>query len=138
MGAGPVPDHRHPGATDTFAFDINNRGEITLQGMSAEEPLYDFVRRRRRLHPVQFPGVGATRVRKVDDRGRVVGVYGLGATDQLGFTLKRGRYRSIDFPGDGLTGVNSSNARGTVVGYVIEGDPLQPDAVRGASCAAGG
>lgn len=126
----PVPDA--PGATDTSGFGINDRGQITLQGFSPEDPFLHFLLDDGEFTRIQFPDADNTVVHNLNNRGEVVGVYGDSDEPQHGFILRQGRYRTVDFPGADHTGVNDRNDRGQIVGYVVEGDLAQPTAVQGA------
>jgi uncharacterized membrane protein len=121
-----------PGADNTSTFGINNRGQITIQASSADEPSLMFLLDDGEFTRVEVPGADFTLVHKVDNRGQVVGVYTDRDGVQHGFTLNRSRYRTIDFPGTSVTGVNASNVRGDIVGYYFEGDPANPTALHGA------
>jgi probable HAF family extracellular repeat protein len=121
-----------PGATDTNGFGLNDRGQMTIQASSPDEPFLHFLYDDGEFTRVQFPGAEVTIVHKIDNRGQVVGVY-IGADGiQHGFTLRHGRYRRVDYPDAPHTGLNDSNTRGQLVGYVLEGDLTQPTAVHGA------
>ena len=115
-----------PGANLSNVFGINDRGQMTLQASSSEEPSLDFLHDDGEFTPIRFPGAAFSLVHKISNRGKVVGVYSGEDGIQHGFTFYRGRYRAVDFRGADHTGLNDSNSRGDVVGYVVEGDLAQP------------
>ena len=121
-----------PGANLSNVFGINDRGQMTLQASSSEEPSLDFLHDDGEFTPIRFPGAAFSLVHKISNRGEAIGVYSGEDGIQHGFTFDRGRYRTVDFRGADHTGLNDSNARGDVVGYVVEGDLAQPTSVRGA------
>jgi uncharacterized membrane protein len=126
----PIPDA--PGATNTQAWGLNDRGQITIQASTPEEPFLHFLYDDGEFTRVQFPNAVATVVHGINNRGEVDGVYLDDDNVQHGFILNYGRYRSIDFRGADHTGVTDRNDRGTIVGYFVEGELTQPTSFRGA------
>ena len=82
-----------PGANLSNVFGINDRGQMTLQASSSEEPSLDFLHDDGEFTPIRFPGAAFSLVHKISNRGKVVGVYSGEDGIQHGFTFYRGRYR---------------------------------------------
>jgi uncharacterized membrane protein len=108
-----------PGAVETYPFDINNQGRMTVQTTGSDGGQPHFLVDRGRYTPVEFPGADSTVVHRINERGLVVGVYGNDEEGgvQHGFTLLNGRYRTLDIVGTPITGLNQSTTGGEFVGY---------------------
>jgi hypothetical protein len=125
-----IPDA--PGTTNSGPVGLNDRGQITIQGESAEEATIDFLLDDGEFTRLIFPGAVETGGNKVNNSGEVAGYY-VGADAIVhGSILRQGRYRTVDFPGATHNFLNARNSRGQIVGFIIEGDVAQPSAVRGA------
>jgi probable HAF family extracellular repeat protein len=121
-----------PGTTNSGPVGLNDRGQITIQGESAEEATIDFLLDDGEFTRLIFPGAVETGGNKVNNSGEVAGYY-VGADAIVhGYILRQGRYRTVDFPGATHSFLNARNSRGQIVGFIIEGDVAQPSAVRGA------
>ncbi|MBI3476952.1 MAG: hypothetical protein HY010_14565 [Acidobacteria bacterium] len=113
-----------PGATATYAWDINESG--TVAGVwdlfdSQENFLYEggFIWKDGNFTEVTFPGAGDTGVTAINARGDFVGAWDRGPnTTTSGFFSSKGKFASFDapFPDVTLTQPQGMNERGHIVG----------------------
>ena len=114
----------YPNGQPTFAYGINNAGQIagsyngsvnyarigTPRGYSYAGGTYT---------PIDYPGADLTEARGINDAGQIVG----GAVSDAWhcFLLSGGVYTTIDFPGAQHTGANGINNVGQIVGEYATG-----------------
>ena len=113
-------------ATTTFAFGINNRGQIVGGYDDAMGRAHGFVRDHRgRFTTYDVPGAFATVVSRINDRGRIVGDYfetpeAFEQGRKRGFTFDGRTLTRIDFPGALSTEVAGIDNYGRVVGEAYD------------------
>jgi probable HAF family extracellular repeat protein len=102
----------------SFAFSINNRGDIAGSFVDAGGSTHGYLRHRDdSIEQIDFPGSTSTHAFGVNDLGRVIGVYNDSAGSAHAFLLRGGAYTTIDLPGSGQTTVPLSiNDRNQIVG----------------------
>ncbi len=116
-----------PGAaTTTFAFGINNRGQVTGGYDDASGRLHGFIRDRHgRFTTYDIPGAFSTIVSRINDRGQIVGDYfeteeTFAQGIKRGFLLDAGRLVRIDAPGASSTEVVGIDNLGRLVGEAYD------------------
>ena len=109
-----------PGALDTYAFGINNRGDVVgasdVPGTSSAFLLRDDV-----LTSFRAPGASFTEAHGINDAGTIVG-FSSDGNQASGFVLSGGVYTTIRVPGALDTAVYGINDSGTLVGYYDTAD----------------
>ena len=115
-----------PGAIDTSAVGITNRGQITLQLQRRPQPAPRFaVLQQGRIHRASTaPGAQITFAFGLNDRGQIVGVsVATPPTRTLrGFLLAKGAkgpFTTISRPGASVTVPTGINSRGQIVGIAF-------------------
>jgi hypothetical protein len=120
-----------PGAVDTGAGGINNRGEIVGKYEEEADSLdHGFFRDRKgRYHQIDVPGAVTTQASKLNGRGQIVGAFNTEICqnpDQVvcpgakGFLLERGRFTTIAVPDAVYTQALGINNAGVVVGEYLD------------------
>ncbi|HET8549337.1 MAG TPA: right-handed parallel beta-helix repeat-containing protein [Bryobacteraceae bacterium] len=113
----------HPGAAATFAYGINNAGDITGSYFMADQKRHGFLRRGGQFTTIDVPGASATWPYRINNAGDIAGVYSDSSNKQHGFLLRDGTFRTIDFPGADQTMIYGLNSAGDVTGmYFANGD----------------
>jgi uncharacterized membrane protein len=118
-----------PGASETFAFGMNESG--TVVGFwdildSSGNPLvfHGFTWNNGNFTQVDFPGSGDTSILGINARGDYVGVWDTSITSPTahGFVFTKGQFISFDVPfaGATITQANDINASGSIVGVYID------------------
>src|SRR6266446_9063 len=98
-----------PGSTDTFARDINNRGEV-IGGYALGGVQHGFQLARGEYTTIDFPGAVATTPSGINSRGVIVGFY-ISAGVEHGFLLSHGTFTTIDIPESTSTAALGINDR---------------------------
>ncbi len=104
-----------PGATNTYLFRMNARGDLAGTYNDASGTHGFLQRKGDRLQTINVEGAIATQVRGVNDRGDVVGFYSE-AGKLHGFLLGVDGYTVIDYPDANGTRLWAINARGEISG----------------------
>ena len=106
-----------PGASRTFALDINAKGEIVGRYLSAGQN-HGFLRDTTgNLTTIDYPGSSFSVASSINDSGAIVGWYTLPAEPiRHGFLLRDGVFTSFDPPGSTFTNPLGINNRGDVTG----------------------
>ena len=109
-----------PGARDSYAFAINNRGDVVgasdVPGTSSGFLLRDGV-----LTSFRAPGAFVTEAHGINNAGTIVG-FSSDGNQALGFLLSGGVFTTIQVPGALDTAVSGINDTGTLVGYYDTAD----------------
>jgi uncharacterized membrane protein len=117
-----------PGASFTFALDINESGVIVGR-YAAAGLTHGFVRDEAGAYTtINFPGSIFTVAAAINDSGAIAGWYSLPASPGVrhGFTLQNGTFTTIDPPGSMFTNILGINERGDVVGRYCTVTPCLP------------
>jgi uncharacterized membrane protein len=118
-----------PGASDTYAFGINESGTVVggwdiLDSSGNALIQHGFTWNRGNFTQVDFPSAGDTVVIGINARGDLVGGWDSGITSTVGhgFVFSKGQFISLDVPfaGATITQGNDISASGAIVGYWIE------------------
>lgn len=107
-----------PGASRTFALDINEAGVIVGRYTRAGQN-HGFLRDAEgNLTTVDYPGSSFSVASSINDSGAVIGWYSLPASPAIrhGFVLRDGVFTSFDPPGSTFTNPLGINNRGEVTG----------------------
>lgn len=107
-----------PGASRTFALDINQRGEIVGRYTSAGQN-HGFLRDAQgNLTTIDYPGSSFSVASSINDRGDILGWYSLPADPAArhGFVRRNGVFTSFDPPGSTFTNPLGINNRGEITG----------------------
>jgi probable HAF family extracellular repeat protein len=112
-----------------FPAGINDRGQISGEYLGPEKESGFLRDQRGRLIRIDLPGVQATQVVKLNDRGQIVGAYDKAKPfifdpngRARGFILERGKVTTIRVSGAVQTGVAGINDQGQVVGVYSDAD----------------
>jgi len=107
-----------PGELATFAFAINNRGDIGGSVADFDFNFHGYVtdREGENLRLVDFPGATLTNVSGMNDRGDVVGQYVDDAGTAHAYSLIDGVFSNVDFPSSIFDLAASINDRREIVG----------------------
>jgi uncharacterized membrane protein len=121
---GAITSFGVPGATSTFANDIDNNKTLTVGYYSdAAAILHGFYRDHSgALHfPIDPPGSAATILFGVDNKNDVVGRYAdvSGATHGL-FFVPPDSFFTFDYPGSTFTSLNGINQQGFITGRYVD------------------
>jgi probable HAF family extracellular repeat protein len=115
-----------PGASDTFAFGINESGTVVgywdlLDAGGNVLAYHGFTWNKGAFTQVDFPGSVDSAVLGINARGDLVGDWDPGITSPIahGFVCSHRNCFSFDVPGANITQANDINARGQVVGTYI-------------------
>ena len=116
-----------PGAKGTFAYRINDRGQIvgyysdTSADPDSAPDQRGFLLDRGRLTRIDVPGASNTRPIGIDNHGQIAGSYIDDKRAIHGFLRDRnGSFTTIDVPGALLTDVFDINDRGQMVGIYLD------------------
>ncbi len=125
LSQGVVTTLDFPGASDTYAFGINESGTIVGQWDLLDaggNPIvyHGFLWKNGAFSEVNFPGAADTFPYGINIRGDFVGSWDSGLTSPIthGFVYTNGEFVSFDVPVPGatLTQPNDINAQGQIVG----------------------
>lgn len=120
------PDGAIGQAVESWAFTINNRGEIGGTMVDADGVHHGYLRHADgTIEDIAFPGAAGTDTYGVNDREDLIGVYYDADGTTHAFTRKHGRYANADLAGALQTTPLSINDSDTIVGeYVKTADTL--------------
>ena len=106
-----------PGASRTFALDINAKGEIVGRYLSAGQN-HGFLRDANgNLTTIDYPGSSFSVASSINDSGAIIGWYSVpGDPIRHGFVLRDGAFTSFDPPGSTFTNPLGINNRGDITG----------------------
>ena len=134
-GHGFVWDRGHvrtfdiPGATNTAAYEINNRGQIVGNYTDGNGVQHGYVLHDGEVttidHPraSDTPNLTGTRVVGIDDRGRLVGGYGDDAGLIHAWAWTDGRFTDVAPPGGLQVEASEIDNRGRIVGRYLDATP---------------
>ena len=115
-----------PGAVQTRAVGINDRGQVVGEYTDASGTSHGFLWDEGRFTTIDVPKAAGTSAVDINDRGQIVGVYSdddaVPPTTVHGFLLSKGVYSTFDAPGVPFTLPFDINNRGQIVGTMIS-DP---------------
>jgi probable HAF family extracellular repeat protein len=118
-----------PGASDTYAFGINDSGTVVgywdlLDAGGNVLANHGFTWKDGSFSEVNFPGSGDTSILGISARGDLVGAWDSGITSPIahGFVCSKKQCSSFDVPVPGatLTQADDINANGQIVGAYID------------------
>ena len=110
-----------PGASSTYVWTINTRGDIAGSYVNADKSNHGFMLGGGQYRTIDFPGATSTDTFAINSRGDVGGVYSAGGVNH-GYTLIGGQFTTVDFPGASGSEVGAINARGDILGdYTLAG-----------------
>ena len=112
-----------PGASRSFAYDVNNRNVVVGQYRQGAGDTFGFWKRGTNAHvALQVPGADRTIAYGVNNDDVIVGAYRLpNETNFRGFIYEAGIYTLLDFPGATWTVPSDLNDQGVIVGYYRDG-----------------
>ena len=108
----------YPGATYTFAEDVNSQGDIVGTYISPDSNgNQGFLLSGGTYTSIEFPGAVDTEAIAINDSGVIVGVY-ITSDSSLtqGFVLSGGVYTTLTIPGEPYTFLDDINNNGVVLG----------------------
>ena len=118
-----------PGATNTAAYEINNRGQIVGNYTDGNGVQHGYVLRNGKVasidHPraSKTPNLTGTRVVGIDDRGRIVGGYGDDAGSIHAWAWTDGRFTDVAPPGGLQAEASEIDNRGRIIGRYLDAMP---------------
>ena len=132
LSQGMVTTLDFPGASDTYAYGINESGTIVgqwdlLDAFGNILIVHGFTWSNGTFAQFDFPGAGDTYLLGINARGDLVGGWDTGVTSPLehSFACSKGQCFSFDFPGAPLTQADDINALGQIVGTYIDAGGAQ-------------
>jgi len=114
-----------PGATLTFATDINSEGDIVGVYSDATKKLHGFLLSDGNLTTIDFPGATQTRAFGINPRGNIVGDYKDTGGGNHGFQLRDGVFASIEFPGATFTDAWGISPKRDIAGTYVDANGKQ-------------
>lgn len=129
LSNGAVTTLDFPGATDTYAFGINDLGTVVgywdlLDANGNVLAYHGFTWLKGAFKEVNFPGSVDSSVLGINDRGDLVGAWDSGVTSPIGhgFVCSKGQCFSFDVPfsGSTVTQPDDINALGQIAGGYID------------------
>ena len=114
----------YPGASGTWAWGINSRGDIAGYYTGPDNANHGFLLNGGHYTPIDYPGAAVTLIHGINPRGDVVGEFGATATSpHRGFVLGAdGVYTAFDFPGAPTTVLIGINVRSEIAGQYTLAD----------------
>ena len=108
-----------PGATRSFAYDVNNRGIVVGQYRQGAGNTYAFWKRGTNAHvALEVPGADRTIAYGINNNEVIVGAYRrTNETTFHGFIYESGYYTLFDYPNSTWTVPADLNDDGVIVGY---------------------
>ena len=109
---------RVPGALQTIAFGINDRGDIVGAFTSDGASFHGFLLTQGRFITIDVPGASSTNALSINNAGEIAGTSE--GTAERGFLLSQGRFVTIAIPDASATQATGINDRGQVIGTFID------------------
>ncbi|MBL9127608.1 MAG: hypothetical protein JNL97_08175, partial [Verrucomicrobiales bacterium] len=108
-----------PGASRSFAYDVNNRGVVVGQYRQGAGDTFGFWKRGTNAHvALQVPGADSTIAYGINNNDAIVGAYRrTNETTFHGFVYEAGIYTLFDVPNSTWTVPSDLNDEGAIVGY---------------------
>jgi surface-anchored protein len=113
-----------PGASRSFAYDVNNRGVVVGQYRQGAGDTFGFWKRGTNAHvALQIPGADRTIAYGINNNDVIVGAYRrTNETTFHGFIYEAGIYTLLDVPNSTWTVPSDLNDDGVIVGYYRTAD----------------
>jgi probable HAF family extracellular repeat protein len=105
----------YPGATSTFAWTVNNKGDVGGLYVLPDGTHHGFLSSGGHISPIDFPGARNTEVFGLNDAGDLAGDYFDISGVTHGFVLSNGRFVTVDVPRSGATALAGINNHGVVI-----------------------
>jgi hypothetical protein len=118
-----------PGATATYVFGLNERGQTVGRIGSEETGDAWAASQKSGLVTFDFPGAPFTEAFEITDTGVIAGWFTDAAGVAHGFVRNRKGFKQIDVPGGAWTIVLAGRSRGDLAGFY--GDAADPDVQHG-------
>lgn len=109
-----------PGSMGTFAFGINDAGQIVGEYVDATGA-HGFLYASGGFSTVDFPGVKFTQAFGINASGQIVGDYTDGSFNNHGFIHDALGFSTVDFPRGTFNQANGINTTGQIVGQYVDG-----------------
>jgi len=106
-------------APQSFAFSLNNRGDIAGSYTDASGASHGYLYNHGRITDIEFPGGFNTQAYGVNDLRQVIGVFTDSAKAPHAFLLRKGVYKQIDLPNGLQTVPFSINDSTKIVGQFV-------------------
>jgi hypothetical protein len=106
-----------PGAVSTFAFGINDAGQIVGSYTESGGRQRGYIRNGTTFTTIDYPSAQTTRVTGINNAGDMVGCYDSGALCNSGFLLSGGTFTPIAYPGSTTTVPLGINDDDDIVGF---------------------
>jgi probable HAF family extracellular repeat protein len=106
-------------APNSFAFSLNNRGDIAGSYTDPSGGFHGYVYNHGKITAIEFPGGFDTQAFGVNDLGQVIGVFNDSKKAPHAFLLRHGTYKKIDLPHGLQTVPFSINNSTEIVGEFI-------------------
>jgi probable HAF family extracellular repeat protein len=106
-------------APNSFAFSLNNRGDIAGSYTDASGSYHGYLYNHGKITDIEFPGGFNTQAFGVNDLRQVIGVFTDSAKAPHAFLLRRGVYKQIDLPNGIQTVPFSINDSTEIVGQFV-------------------
>jgi parallel beta-helix repeat protein/probable HAF family extracellular repeat protein len=107
----------YPGAINTWAWSINDAGDIVGHYQDAAAKPHGFLLKQGKFTTIDFAGANRTQARAINNRGDIAGYYTYEDGVQHAFLYSGGNFTKIDVPGASFTGAFGINDSGVVVGH---------------------
>src|SRR5262245_23932505 len=118
---------RVSGAEETWATDINARGDIVGLSFDADGIAHGFLLRKGVFTDIKHPTAVGLEARGINARGDIAGILYDTTGSPHGFLLRDGRFTIIDRPHGSFTFAFGINDAGDVVGHSDAGDYIFKD-----------
>lgn len=105
----------YPGASATFAWAVNNKGDVGGLYVLPDGTRHGFVWSGGHISSVDYPGAANTEVYGINDDGDLVGDYYNASGVTHGFVLSKGRFVTVDIPGAATAALAGINNHGAVI-----------------------
>ncbi len=117
-----------PGAELSYAFGVNNKGEIVGYWYDDQSNTHGFLDSGGKITNIDLPNTLGIATTGINDQGIIVGTFANESVTLIhGFLFYRGQFALLDYPGAFATTPTAINDAGDVVGYYqIKDDPNSP------------
>jgi probable HAF family extracellular repeat protein len=122
---GDVTSIMAPGSRNTFAYGINNAGQIVGSASGSTSSTYGFLYANNNFMIISVPGSGSTIARGINDNGQIVGTAIDSGGRQNGFLYNAGTFTALTVPGNLNTYAYGINNSGQIVGTFSNSDGHQ-------------